>query len=447
MIIRHLLTALALLGGTLADQQQPNFIIIYTDDLGYNDLSCYGSKSIRTPHIDRMTQQGVMLLDFYATSASCTPSRAALMTGSYPGRVGLNNVLMPDSKDKKTGAVLGLNPSETTIAEVLQSTGYSTACIGKWHLGDAPEFMPNNHGFDYYFGIPYSNDMIPPRFPDLPLMRNQEVLEVNPDQDTLTKRFTEEALQFIKQNQKSPFFLYLAHPMPHRPCHASAEFLKRFSEEQLKKIGPTADKESRDLLYPASIEEIDWSTGQILQQIEELGLDQNTLVIFTSDNGPKVGSAKPLSGKKGSVLEGGHRVPAVVQWKGQIPAGGKSSQLITGMDLLPTFAKLAGATLDRSLDIDGADVSAYLTADSTREPVARTFFYDHGGRALRHGQWKLHQNGKKLYNLAKDPGERRNVSAQYPEKVVELTSLMEEVLLDLDQHSRPAGTLPATMTH
>ena len=423
----------------IAEAKKPNFIIIYTDDLGYNDLGCYGSKSIKTPHIDKMASNGLRLLDFYAASASCTPSRAALMTGSYPGRVGMNNVLMPDSKDKHTGKILGLNPEETTIAEVVKMAGYSTACIGKWHLGDEPHFMPNNHGFDDFFGIPYSNDMIPKRFPDLPLMRNQEVVETNPDQDYLTKRLTEESIRFIEKNKDNPFFLYLAHPMPHRPCHASPEFLKRFSEKQLKKVGPAEDKKSRDFLYPASVEEIDWSTGEILKKLENLGLEENTLVIFTSDNGPKVGSAKPFSGKKGSVFEGGHRVPAVIQWKGTIPAGVESSQLITGMDFLPTFAHLAGATLPEHLDIDGINVSSYLTTDAKKAPVDRTFYYNHGGTAIRHGDWKYHSKKKALYNLKTDPGEKKNLAKNNSEKVQELITLLNEVQTDIKNNSRPAG--------
>ena len=308
----------AIVAGNVA-AKTPNFIIIYTDDLGYGDLGCYGAQNINTPHIDSMAQNGVRLLDFYPGSASCTPSRAALMTGSYPGRVGMNHVLMPGSKDKNSGEILGLNPDELTLAEVVKAQGYATACIGKWHLGDDPIFLPNNHGFEYYFGIPYSNDMIPERFPDLPLMRNSEVVELNPEQDFLTKRFTEEAIAFLEKNREGPFFLYLAHPMPHRPCHASPEFLKRFSAKQLEKTIGSENKGARDFLYPAAVEEIDWSTGEILKTLAALGLEENTLVIFTSDNGPKTGSAGKLRGKKGSVYEGGHRVPALVQWKGTIP--------------------------------------------------------------------------------------------------------------------------------
>jgi len=284
--ITTILTSILLISIGLAEEQKPNIVLIYTDDLGYQDLSCYGSKNIKTPNIDKMATEGLKLLDFYATSASCTPSRAALMTGSYPGRVGMNNVLMPDSKDKHTGKILGLNPKETTIAEVVQSQGYATACIGKWHLGDDPSFMPNNHGFGYYFGIPYSNDMIPPRFPNLPLFRNEKVLEENPNQDYLTKRFTEESLKFITEHKEKPFFLYLAHPMPHRACHASEPFMKRFTQKQIRGIKGGDDKKSRDFIYPAAVEEIDWSVGEILSKLEELGLNENTLVIFTSDNGP-----------------------------------------------------------------------------------------------------------------------------------------------------------------
>jgi len=424
-------------------KRAPNIILIYTDDLGYNDLGCYQSKSIKTPHIDQLARDGVKLTDFYATSASCTPSRAALMTGSYPRRVGMNNVLMPESKDKHTGAVLGLNPDELTLAEVVQRKGYATACIGKWHLGDDPKFMPNNHGFDYYFGIPYSNDMIPPRFPDLPLMRNEQVLELNPNQDFLTKRLTEESLLFIEKNQEQPFFIYLAHPMPHRPCHASAEFLKRFSEEQLARVESKNDKAARDVLYPAAVEEIDWSTGQILKKLKELGLEENTFVIFTSDNGPKTGSAKPLSGKKGSVKEGGHRVPAIMRWKGRIPAGSVLKEMVTGMDFLPTFAGLVGANLPEDRIIDGHDMLDLLEGKPDVKSGYESFYYNHGGEAIRIGDWKFIK-GKKgggLYNLRNDISESKNLAAKFPEKLQEMKQRLEEVRKEIQTNSRPAGTL------
>lgn len=427
---------------TLKAAEKPNFILIYTDDLGYNDLSCYGSKKIKTPHIDTLAKNGIKLLDYYATSASCTPSRAALMTGSYPGRVGLNNVLMPDSKDKHTGKTLGLNPDELTIAEVVKAQGYATACIGKWHLGDDPIFMPNNHGFDYYFGIPYSNDMIPPRFPDLPLIKNSEILELNPDQDYLTQRLTDEALKFIERKKDQPFFLYLAHPMPHRACHASPEFMKNLPPEKVEKIKPGDDKKSRDFIYPASVEEIDWSTGKIITKLKELNLEENTIVIFTSDNGPKVGSASPLSGKKGSVLEGGHRVPAIIQWKGKIPVGTESKSIITGMDLLPTFAHLSGHTLPENLTIDGLNITPQLLNPTNESLSNRTFFYNHGGIAVRQGKWKLIRGKKgKLINLKQDISERTDLSEQHPEIAQKLNDLITKFQTDIKENGREPGSL------
>ncbi|MGJ8723208.1 MAG: sulfatase family protein [Roseibacillus sp.] len=430
---------------TVSSEQKPNFIIIYTDDLGYGDLSCYGAKDISTPNIDQMAKDGVRMLDFYATSASCTPSRAALMTGCYPGRVGLNNVLMPDSKDKKTGKVLGLNPEEVTIAEVVKAQGYATACIGKWHLGDDEVFMPNNHGFDYFFGIPYSNDMVPPRFPDLPLMRNRDVLEVNPNQDFLTKRLTEEAMAFVEKNREKPFFLYLAHPMPHRPCHASPAFLKRFSDKQLEKDLTTEDKGGRDFLYPAAVEEIDWSTGEILRQLESLGLAENTLVIFTSDNGPMTGSAGKLRGKKGSVYEGGHRVPAIIQWKGSIPANTVTKQLVTGMDFLPTFAHLSGYTLPARPKIDGMNVASFITTEVDKTLLERTFFYNHGGVAVREGNWKFIR-GKRggLYNLESDISEKNDLRKEHPEKAERLNQLINDFQIEIKKDTRKAGSLPVS---
>ncbi len=424
-------------------EAKPNFIIIYTDDLGYGDLSCYGAKNIKTPNLDQMAQKGMKFLDFYATSASCTPSRAALMTGSYPPRVGLDNVLMPGSKDRHSGKILGLNPSEITIAEILKTKGYQTACIGKWHLGDLPKFMPNNNGFDEFFGLPYSNDMFPERFPDLPLMRNDKVLEVNPDQTYLTKRFTEESIKFIEKNQSSPFFLYLAHPMPHRPCYASSEFTKRFTQAQLDKVVDNNDKAARDFLYPASVEELDWSVGQVLKKVKELGLEENTLVIFTSDNGPKVGSAGRLRGGKGSIYEGGHRVPAIMQWKGRISPGSHTSEIVTGMDFLPTFAGIIGASLPNDRVIDGGNILPILQGQAGAKSPYKAFFYTHGGRAVRSGKWKLIKGrgaNVALYDLSTDIGERKNLKKQHPELVRQLSASLAEHLENLKTTSRPAGS-------
>ncbi|MEP4077299.1 sulfatase [Haloferula sp.] len=434
---------LALLSTVCALAEKPNFIIIYTDDLGYGDLSCMGSKNIKSPHIDGMAADGIKFMDFYSGSASCTPARAALMTGSYPSRVNMNHVLFPGSVDRGTKEVKGLNPTEITIAELLKGQGYATGMVGKWHLGDDPSFMPMNQGFDEYFGLPYSNDMVPPRFVDLPLMRGSEVIEVNPDQDFITKRYTDESLAFIEKHKEGPFFLYLAHSMPHRACHASPDFTKRFTKAQLAKIKPGEDKASRDFLYPASVEEIDWSTGQLLKKLKDLGLEENTLVVFTSDNGPKVGSAGPLRGKKGSVYEGGHRVPGIMQWKGRIPAGTVCTEVATAMDLLPTFSHLAGAKLPDDRVIDGHDILPLLEDRPEAASPYEALFYSHGGVAVRSGKWKFVRSRKGgLFDLSQDVGEKKNLVTAYPEVMKKLQSLLADHEASLKATNRPAGRLP-----
>jgi len=284
--------------------------------------------------------------------------------------------------------------------------------------------------------------MVPPRFVDLPLMRNGEVLELNPDQDYLTKRYTEESISFIERNQEKPFFLYLSHSMPHRPCHASPEFTKRFKEKQLKSIKANEDKGSRDFLYPASVEEVDWSAGEILKKLKELGLEENTLVIFTSDNGPKTGSAGSLKGSKGSVYEGGHRVPAIMQWKGKIPAGSVNREVVTGMDFLPTFAALVGTDLPTDRVLDGHNILPLLEGEAEATSGYEAFFYTHGGLAVRSGKWK-YIKGKKggLYDLSQDVGEKKNLAKRHPEVVEKLTALIDAFKVDLKENSRPAGTL------
>lgn len=254
-----------------ASDRKPNFILIFTDDQGYGDLSCFGSKRIDSKHLDRMAAEGMKFTSFYVVGAVCTPSRAGLMTGCYAQRVGLPGVLFPNSmpRGQRDGQAVGLNPDEVTIAEVLKEVGYATCCIGKWHLGDRKQFLPTSHGFDEYFGLPYSNDMHLAnkkyKWPPLPLMRNEEVVEREPDQDHLTRRYTEEAITFIRKNRDRPFFLYLPHSMPHRPIHVSPAFAKRFSKEEMAQIGKRPYKADRDFLYPGAIEEIDWSCGQILR--------------------------------------------------------------------------------------------------------------------------------------------------------------------------------------
>jgi len=438
------------------ERRPPNFIVIFTDDQGYGDLGCFGSKTCRTPRIDQMAAEGMKLTSFYVAAPVCTPSRAALMTGCYPWRVGLPSVLFPNSmpRGQRGGKAIGLNPDEVTIAEVLKSQDYATACVGKWHLGDLPVFQPTRHGFDHYFGLPYSNDMHVPfkrwNFPPLPLIRDGKVVETEPDQDLLTRRYTEEALRFIRASKDRPFFLYLPHSMPHRPIHASEPFRERLPKEKLASI-KGENKESRDFLYPAAIEEIDWSTGQILDTLKDLGIDDRTLVLFTSDNGPATGSAGPLRGKKGSTFEGGMRVPCVVRWPGHIPAGKVCDQIALSMDLLPTFAGLAGAKVPDDRVIDGKDIWPLLSGHAGATSPHEAFFYLRGPRvaAVRSGQWKLHLMGGRgskpgaLYDLEADVGEKRNVAGQHPDVVQRLTQLARRFEADLKTHSRPVGTAPA----
>ncbi|YCM47107.1 sulfatase (plasmid) [Verrucomicrobiaceae bacterium 227] len=429
--------------------------MILTDDQGYGDLSCYGGKHIDTPRIDRMAKEGARLTSFYVAAPVCTPSRAALMTGSYPKRINMamgSNFGVLLAGDKK-----GLNPDEITIAEVLKSAGYTTGMFGKWHLGDQAEFMPTNQGFDEFFGIPYSHDIHPfhPRqshykFPPLPLLDGEKVVEMDPDADFLTKRFTERAVKFIEENKDEPFFVYLPHPIPHAPLHASPPFMKGVDDDTLAKLKEedgNIDYRTRDKLYRQAIAEIDWSVGQILDILKANELDENTLVLFTSDNGPPKNSihASPgiLRGNKGTTLEGGMREPTVIRWPGKIPAGKDKDQLMTTMDLLPTFAKLAGAEVPSDRIIDGKDIWPVLAGESQTPHEA--FFYHSGNnlQAVRSGNWKLHWNKQKkpaqLYNLETDVAERTNLLKENPEVVKRLIGLMTAFEKDIAKNSRPAG--------
>lgn len=438
---------LAALGATPAGAapeaapRPPNFIFIFADDLGYADLACYGAPNIETPRLDQMARDGIRFTDFYSAAPVCTPSRAALMTGCYPPRVGLG--LIPAHGKRGPSGVLhpghpyGLNPAEITIAQLLRDHGYATGCIGKWHLGDRLPFLPTCHGFDYYYGIPYSNDMQP-----APILRNTEIAVPEADQDALVENYAEEAVGFIKKHKNQPFFLYFPHNMPHVPLHASQRFRGK----------------SDAGFYGDVIASIDWSIGRILDTLAEEGLAANTLVMFSSDNGPWLvkgehgGLATPLRGGKGSTYEGGMRVPCVAQWPGQIPPGTTCREVAGAIDILPTFARLAGATPPQDRTLDGRDISPLLRAEpGARSPHAAYFYYSRNSlQAVRAGDWKLkfeiplqdedlyrrypHDDLKApeaLYNLAVDIGEQKNVASDHPEAVERLRAFAQEMRQDL----------------
>ncbi|MDA1069462.1 MAG: sulfatase [Verrucomicrobia bacterium] len=434
---------------TSAATQNPNIILIFVDDLGYADIGPFGSK-YPTPNLERMAQDGRRFTNFYSTSPVCTPSRASLMTGCYPRRVGMAHnergqwVLFP-------GNHKGLHPDEFTMAELLKEQDYATACVGKWHLGDQPRFLPTRQGFDTYFGIPFSNDMghfnTTRGYPPLPLMRNESVIEEEPDQALLTKRYTDEAVKFIKANREGPFFLYLPHTMPHIPIHVSDDFKDQSGN------GPIGD----------AVQEIDGSTGRILDTLEELKIEDNTLVIFTSDNGGTFRSKSsnaPLRGQKGEVWEGGMRVCTLMQWPGVIPTGTDCHELTTTMDLLPTFAKLTGGTLPGNRIIDGRDIWPLISGQPDAKTPHEAFYYYWMNHlcAVRSGKWKLHvsyieRNSTgmaqtrvtELYDLENDAGETTNVAAENPEVVKRLKELIQKTRIDLGdgpylgRNTRPAG--------
>lgn len=397
-------------GNRAAHGQQtrlPNVVLIFADDLGYGDLGCYGAEKIKTPNLDRMAAEGVRFTQFYSCAPVCTPSRAGLLTGRYQIRSGLTRVLFPRSTD-------GIEAQEITLAEALKERGYTTAIIGKWHLGHLPPFLPTRHGFDYYFGIPYSNDMKP-----TPLMRNEETIEEPAKQETLTQRYTEEAIKFIRASKDKPFFLYLPHTFPHVPLHVSERF---------------RGKSARGL-YGDVVEELDWSVGEVLKTLAELKLERNTLVIFTSDNGPWLtqkengGSAGKLRNGKGTVYEGGVREPFIAQWTGRLPAGRVCNEPAMMIDLFPTLVKLAGGKLSNERPVDGKDVFGLMTGASKRD--GQDFYFYNGEllRAVRSGKWKffLPHTGQgrelpaELYDLDADESESKNVADAHPELVKQLT--------------------------
>ncbi|MCC8095175.1 MAG: sulfatase [Tannerellaceae bacterium] len=421
--------------GTEANSR-PNFVIIFCDDLGYGDVGCYGNPTIHTSHIDQMASEGMKLTQFYVGAAISTPSRSSLMTGRLPVRNGMYGdragVLFPNSKS-------GLGQDEITIAKVLKENGYATGCVGKWHLGAFSPYLPTDHGFDEYFGIPYSNDMSPAQnkgkhaqsFPPTPLILGDQQIESEPDQGELTRRYTEQAVDFIRKNKDESFFLYFAHTFPHIPLYTNARF------EGTSKRG----------LYGDVVEEIDWSVGEILRTLRENGLDENTFVIFTSDNGPWLtefedgGSAGPLKDGKGTWWEGGFRVPAIVRMPGKV-APSIRNNIVASMDLFPTFLHMAGIPTPQGVVLDGVDQSAFFfeEAGSARDEM----FYWWGSElmAVRKGPWKYYFKTIKdqylptvqietpetplLYNLETDISEKFNKANAHPEIVRQLMDLAEE---------------------
>lgn len=465
----RLLALLFLITSTLIvaaeEKRKPNFIIIYTDNLGYGDIEPFGSTVHRTPNLNRMAKEGRKFTHFCVTAGVCTPSRSSIMTGCYSQRVQMHDnprdgwVLRPVSP-------YGLNPSEITIAEVLKEQGYATAAIGKWHLGDQPEFMPTQQGFDYFFGIPYSDDMTQaaglknanrkrnPRapaitdspWPPLPLLENNTVIEAPVDRNGLTKRYTEKANEWIEAHKDEPFFLYFPQAMP-------GSTSTPFSSPQFRgksKNGPWGD----------SIEELDWSQGQLMDKLVELGIEENTLVIWTSDNGAPIrpepgnitrGSNQPLHGRGYTTSEGAFRVPTIMWWPGTVPAGTTSTEFCTTMDLLPTFAKMAGGNEPKDRKIDGHDIRSLILGENGAKTPYDAFYYYDGTQlqAVRSGPWKLflpleefknhpHFSKKKgdsktplLFNVLTDVPCENNVAANHPEIVARLTKLAKAGRADL----------------
>ncbi len=441
-----------LLGSQVAgtEEHSPNFILILCDNLGYGDIGPFGSTLHRTPNLDRMAAEGRRFTHFYAASGVCTPSRAALMTGQYPCRVGL-------ACTPRDGLVLrplspyGLAPETVSLADLVKSAGYRTGLLGKWHLGDRPEFLPPRHGFDEYLGIPYSDDMTQAvgrrlgkkydgyRWPPLPLIRNDRVIEAPVDLSRLTARLTDEALSFIRRHRREPFLLILSHILPgsRRRPEVGARF------RGVSRNGPWGD----------AVEEIDWSTGQILALVRELGLARRTLVLFTSDNGapttgrpgdPSRGSNGLLEGRGYTTAEAGQRVPLIAWWPGTVPAGTSCDELCTMMDLLPTFARLAGAPLPQNVPIDGHDMTALLRGEARARTAYKAFYYYHGNQlqAVRSGRYKLYvpletwrahpqfrpgrPTGPLLFDVVADPGCRQELSRKHPDVVQRLLRLARD---------------------
>lgn len=431
----------------LTSKNKPNIVLIYIDDMGYGDIGRYGAQGYETPNFDQMAAEGLSFTQFYSPQAVCTASRAGLLTGCYPNRLGFNGAIDHTAK-------IGINPDEETIAELLKDQGYATAAYGKWHLGHLPKFLPTNHGFDEFFGIPYSHDMWPNHpvtknyYPALPLIKDLETIETNPDNTQFTTWFTEKTIDFIKRKKDDPFFVYLAHPMPHVPLGVSSKFKGK----------------SKQGLYGDVMMELDWSIGQVRETLKKLKLEENTLVIVTSDNGPwfnygnHSGSTGGLREGKGSTYDGGQRVPCMMAWKGKIPSGLVSGSLSSAIDILPTIVEASGAKMPKRR-IDGLSLMEVLNGNAKAEPRETFFYYYRRNNleAVRHGNWKLvfphpgrtyegFSPGKDgmpgganenfnfaggLYDLRRDPGERYNLMFDYPEITKKLNELADQAREDM----------------
>jgi arylsulfatase A-like enzyme len=452
--MKTLFVMLAALLAATAPARPPNVVVIFIDDLGYGDIGPFGATKQRTPHLDRMAKEGMKLTSFYATPV-CSVSRAQMMTGCYGARVSVPGVYFP-------GQSVGLNPSEVTVAERLKEKGYATQMVGKWHLGDQPEFLPTRQGFDHYYGIPYSNDMLKKsaetKVPVVPLLRDEKVVELmdGEGQRRLVELYTKEAVDFITRSKDQPFYLYFAHNAVHTPIWPGAAFAGK----------------SQNGRFGDWVEEVDWSVGQVLDTLRAQGLDKDTLVVFTSDNGPWLikgtdgGSAGPLRGGKGSTWEGGVRVPTLAWWPGRVPAGSVNDAVAATIDLLPTFVSLAGGTVPATPVIDGRDITPILlgqSKESARE--AHYYFASYDLQAVRQGRWKLALSpqsdglgknaaktaaGLRLYDLDAEIGEQTDVAAQHPEVVAKLKALADKMAAEIGGKTptarRPAGEVKGAKT-
>lgn len=416
-----------------AQVSKPNIVLIFIDDMGYGDIGPFGSTKNRTPNLDAMAREGMKLTSFYAAPV-CSVSRAQVLTGCYGVRVSIPGVLFPGEKN-------GINKDEHTVAELLKAQGYATQCIGKWHLGDQPEFFPTRHGFDHYLGLPYSNDMLHTAkdgtTPVVPLVRDEKVIELltGEEQSQLTERYTNEAVTFITENQRKPFFLYLPHTAIHTPIHPGARFR-----------GKSANGRVGDW-----IEEVDWSVGQVREALRRLKLEKNTLVIFTSDNGPWLtqgkdsGEAGPLRGGKGSTWEGGVREPTLAVWPGKIAAGSACDAVAGTIDFLPTFVTLAGGTVPTDRKIDGKNIAPLLLGQTKQSPHEARYYYNgYKLEAVRSGPWKLRLGSpSQLYNLDQEIGEKTDVSAAHPDVVARLRALATTMIAELGDGKPGPGVRPA----